>query len=128
MEQYNQSLGFIVYETTLAPSNVTQSLDIGLVRDRVHVYVDDQFVVLLQRWDNKPSIVTLPSRFATSQLRIIVENMGYEIGFFSFSFFFVSQNSSYIGRVNFGHYLNTERKGLSTDGNAPTLNGNELVR
>jgi hypothetical protein len=40
MEYVNQSLGYILYTATLAPSTIAQTFDIGRARDRVHVYVD----------------------------------------------------------------------------------------
>ncbi len=89
MEQLGQSLGFILYETTVqGPLN--DKLVIEKLQDRAQVYIDGKYIGIFDRRSKKLSLpVSLTD--GPHQLRIFVENMG---------------------RVNFGLGMRGERKGL----------------
>lgn len=74
-EELNQNSGFVLYETSLPtltrdPSN----LEVGSLRDRALVYVDDEFVGALSR-ENVISTLPISAEFG-SKLSILVENQG----------------------------------------------------
>ena len=93
MEMFNQTVGLIAYEHESAIVGDFE-VDVGPARDFVTVFVDGAVVAMLSRADNRSKFnVTLKKG---SVLRLLVENRG---------------------RLNFGPFLNGERKGLD---HAPT--------
>lgn len=75
MEEYGQGYGFIVYETTIKGAYGKQRLTVQDVHDRGQVYLNGEFVGLVDRISGKSSLeVDLTEK--ESKLQIIVENMG----------------------------------------------------
>ena len=101
MEQLGQSLGFILYETTLE-GPVHGKLKVDRIQDRGQVYIDGKQVGIFDRRSKK---LSLPIHLSAGKhkLQILVENMG---------------------RVNFGHGMRNERKGLH---GKVTLAGKEIT-
>ncbi|MCJ7840762.1 beta-galactosidase [Lederbergia sp. NSJ-179] len=75
MEEYGQGYGFIVYETTITGAYGKQTLTVQDVHDRGQVYLNGEFVGLVDRISGKSSLdVDLAEK--ENKLQIIVENMG----------------------------------------------------
>jgi beta-galactosidase len=89
-EDLNQAYGFVLYRTQLDGGR-TGTLQLKQLRDYGLVYVNGQRVAVLDRRLNQGSKqITLPKGKVT--LDILVENLG---------------------RINFGYYLNENRKGIT---------------
>src|SRR5262249_1676604 len=101
MEDLGQAYGLILYRTHLSTSEKSV-LEVTEPRDYVTVYQRSKLLGIIDRKENQKSF---EAAFDASQpLDILVENMG---------------------RINFGRYLVSDRKGISEKA---TLNGNELTR
>lgn len=74
MEVLGQDYGFILYRTTIKGSHETGKLSINDVRDRALVFLDKQFIGIIDRWENQTLEIAIESEEAT--LDILVENMG----------------------------------------------------
>lgn len=90
MEAYGQGYGFIVYETTIKGTYGKQTLTVQDVHDRGQVYVNGEYVGLVERIGGRSSIEVNITDEET-KLQIVVENMG---------------------RVNYGPYL-VDYKGIT---------------
>ncbi len=90
MEQLNQDYGFIMYTTYIKAPREEGKLYIQDVRDRALVFLDDNYIGVIERWDNK-QFIQLSNIQAGAKLSILVENMG---------------------RVNYGPYL-CDPKGIT---------------
>ena len=92
MEQLGQSFGFILYEKELT-GPINDTLSLTTLQDRAQVYIDGKQIGIL---DRRSKQLTIPINLSKGKhaLRILVENMG---------------------RVNFGHGMRDERKGIRGD-------------
>jgi len=86
MEALGQNYGFLLYNTTV-PKGSEVSLSVSFARDRVQVFVNQQWVHTVMRGD---ATYTLPALATGDAVWLLVENMG---------------------RINFGHGM-TDPKGL----------------
>ncbi|GIN74631.1 beta-galactosidase [Bacillus sp. J14TS2] len=75
MEEYGQGYGFIVYETTIKGAYGQQRLTVQDVHDRGQVYLNGEFVGLVDRISGK-STLEVEITAEETKLQIIVENMG----------------------------------------------------
>lgn len=74
-EELNQNSGFVLYETSLPKLTRDPSrLEVGSLRDRALIYIDDEFVGALSR-ENYISSLPISADFG-SKLSILVENQG----------------------------------------------------
>jgi beta-galactosidase len=90
MEKFGQNYGFIVYSTVISGPRPVETLHIQDVRDRALVFLDNEFIGVVERGCNhEPIAVSVPKEGA--RLSILVENMG---------------------RVNYGPYLK-DHKGIT---------------
>lgn len=90
MEAVGQNDGFILYETFISGPREERELVLQDCRDRALVYVNDEFMGVIERWDpSKKVSFAVPEGGAT--LRILVENMG---------------------RINYGPFM-LDRKGIT---------------
>jgi len=90
MEALGQNDGFIVYETFISGPRGESELTIQDCHDRAIVFLDDQYMGVIERWDaSKKVAFSVPAGGA--KLRIILENMG---------------------RINYGPYM-MDRKGIT---------------
>ncbi len=90
MEYFDQSYGFILYETQIAGPIKESPLIIKELHDRAHIFVDDKLIGILEReFPEKTLSLIIPPEGIV--LKILVENMG---------------------RVNYGGSL-IDRKGIT---------------
>lgn len=90
METLGQNDGFIVYETHISGPRDEYELIIQDCHDRAQIFLDDQYLGVVERWDHSnPIRFTVPKGGA--RLRIVLENMG---------------------RINYGPYM-LDRKGIT---------------
>ncbi|WP_152394940.1 glycoside hydrolase family 35 protein [Paenibacillus guangzhouensis] len=90
MEALGQNDGFIVYETFISGPRGESELTIQDCHDRAIVFLDDQYMGVIERWDaSKKVAFSVPAGGA--KLRIILENMG---------------------RINYGPFM-MDRKGIT---------------
>ncbi|KRG15434.1 glycoside hydrolase family 35 protein [Lederbergia galactosidilytica] len=75
MEEYGQGYGFIVYETTIKGAYGKQNLTVQDVHDRGQVYLNGEFVGLVDRISGK-STLEVDITEKETKVQIIVENMG----------------------------------------------------
>ncbi|MBS4219561.1 beta-galactosidase [Bacillus sp. FJAT-49711] len=75
MEHYGQGYGFIVYETVIKGAYGKQRLTVQDVHDRGQVYVNGEYIGLVDRISGKSSLEVDILEDETN-LQIIVENMG----------------------------------------------------
>lgn len=75
MEEYGQGYGFIVYETTINGAYGKQALTVQDVHDRGQVYLNGEYVGLVDRISGKSTLEVEITEKET-KLQIIVENMG----------------------------------------------------
>ncbi|WP_062105841.1 glycoside hydrolase family 35 protein [Bacillus niameyensis] len=75
MEEYGQGYGFIVYETTIKGAYGRQRLTVQDVHDRGQVYLNGEFVGLVDRISGSAHLDVDITEEET-KLQIIVENMG----------------------------------------------------
>ncbi|TQS74999.1 beta-galactosidase [Ornithinibacillus gellani] len=74
MEELGQNYGFILYQTHINGPHEKAPLTIKDVRDRALVFVNKQYVGVIDRWENNALDIEIPEEGAT--LDILVENMG----------------------------------------------------
>lgn len=74
MEYFNQSYGYIVYETEIPYIIKNMRLTLQNVRDRALVFFNDEFKGVIDRNSNQEII--LNSESTNNNLKILVENMG----------------------------------------------------
>eukprot|EP01123_Difflugia_compressa_P006249 TRINITY_DN18420_c0_g1_i1.p1 TRINITY_DN18420_c0_g1~~TRINITY_DN18420_c0_g1_i1.p1 ORF type:complete len:427 (+),score=103.57 TRINITY_DN18420_c0_g1_i1:104-1282(+) len=99
MEKLGQNYGFVLYRTQIDLDIGTYTIQIDNVRDRVHIFADQNFVGIIYR-KNPTEKVSLEVTQKGMVLDILLENMG---------------------RVNYGPYL-TDPKGIGQ----VTINSNPL--
>lgn len=75
MEEYGQDYGFIVYETVIKGAYGKQTLTVQDVHDRGQVYLNGEYVGLVDRISGKSRLEVDITEDET-KLQIIVENMG----------------------------------------------------
>lgn len=75
MEEYGQAYGFIVYETVIKGAYGKQTLTVQDVHDRGQVYLNGEFVGLVERIGGR-SHIDVDITEGETKLQIIVENMG----------------------------------------------------
>lgn len=75
MEEYGQDYGFIVYETTIKGAYGRQHLTVQNVHDRGQVYIDGEFVGVVDRISGKQTL-EVDITGEETKLQIVVENMG----------------------------------------------------
>lgn len=90
MEKLGQNYGFIYYETRISGPREKHQLNLQHVADRALVFVDDQFVGTIERWDPETKVSFDVPKDGV-KLGILVENMG---------------------RINYGSYMK-DRKGIT---------------
>ncbi|WP_246569735.1 glycoside hydrolase family 35 protein [Lentibacillus saliphilus] len=74
MEELGQNYGFTLYRTFIKGPKEKTPLTIQDVRDRALVFVNRQYVGVIDRWDNHTVDIEVPEEGAT--LELLVENMG----------------------------------------------------
>jgi beta-galactosidase len=74
MEKLGQDYGFTLYRTFIKGPHKQTPLTIQGVRDRALVYVNKEYLGVIDRWDNEQLILDIPEEGI--QLDILVENMG----------------------------------------------------
>lgn len=90
MEKLGQDYGFILYTTFISGPRKQNVLTIQDVHDRALIFLDEEFVGIIERWNDQNRIVLdIPENGA--KLGILVENMG---------------------RINYGAYLR-DMKGIT---------------
>ncbi|UVI27612.1 glycoside hydrolase family 35 protein [Paenibacillus spongiae] len=89
MEKLGQSLGFILYSCHVSGPRPEMQLTIQDVHDRALVFLDGEYIGVVERWNPKSIPVRIPAGGA--KLDILVENMG---------------------RINYGPYLK-DYKGIT---------------
>ncbi|WP_182200282.1 glycoside hydrolase family 35 protein [Paraliobacillus salinarum] len=82
MEQLDQDYGFVLYQTHVTGPRKKTPLTIQDVHDRAIVFLGNEFVGIVERWDPKSLEIDIPKEGA--ELKIFVENLG---------------------RINYGPYL-----------------------
>ncbi|GAA0369707.1 beta-galactosidase [Alkalibacterium iburiense] len=92
MEELNQDYGYLLYESEIDAVSEEQSIKLIDVNDRAQVYLNNewQFSSYLNDFNLKRKLKL--NKNEKNNLKILVENMG---------------------RVNFGPYMNQQRKGIS---------------
>lgn len=74
MEELGQDYGFILYRTTIEGPKPEAQLTIQDVRDRALVFIDQEFIGVIDRWNNNTISFEVPENGV--QLDILVENLG----------------------------------------------------
>lgn len=74
MEAMGQDYGFIYYETTITGPRKDCRLVLQEVHDRALVFVDEQYIGTVERWNPADLLIDIPEQGA--KLGILVENMG----------------------------------------------------
>ncbi|MEK4760000.1 beta-galactosidase family protein [Viridibacillus sp. FSL E2-0187] len=74
MEELGQNYGFTLYQTFINGPHEKAPLTIKDVKDRALVFVNRQYIGLIDQWDNNSLDIEIPKEGAT--LEILVENMG----------------------------------------------------
>lgn len=74
MEKTGQDYGFILYRTMLPKKMGTGPLRIDGIGDRAHIFLDGNFIGMIDRFDNQEISITIDEKQV--QLDIFVENLG----------------------------------------------------
>ncbi|OME96722.1 MULTISPECIES: glycoside hydrolase family 35 protein [Paenibacillus] len=74
MEAVGQDYGFIYYETTVSGPRMDCKLVLQDVHDRALIFLDDQYIGTVERWNPQDLSIDIPKQGA--RLGILVENMG----------------------------------------------------
>ncbi|WP_077328673.1 glycoside hydrolase family 35 protein [Virgibacillus siamensis] len=74
MEKLGQNFGFILYRTIVSGPISNAALYIDAVHDRALVFVNGNFLDVIERWENQQLIIDIPPGGA--EIDILVENMG----------------------------------------------------
>ncbi|WP_318615677.1 beta-galactosidase family protein [Sporosarcina sp. YIM B06819] len=90
MEKLGQDYGFTLYRTFLKGPHSKAPLSIQHVRDRALVFVDKEYLGVIDRWENQTISFAVPKEGV--QIDILVENMG---------------------RINYGPRMMNEPKGIT---------------